>query len=270
MRVPKLLLTVCAASVCSSFICARAADTPAQAAARAALEQKMQELNAQSSQTNAAPAATQKESPPAQPAPSAAAIQTPPPAATVNSTPSSETNTEAQAEAQAALEEKMRQLNAESGGQKQGAPVLVNSSGAVVVETPTNQPAPVMAAPTATTPSSGGSGLFEPVAPTPPNTEAQAAAQEALQQKIGEVNQGQVAAQPAAPVTQPTFSGSSRAASSASYAAKEPGFPPIVAPPLPISASKEAQLQALTAKYIANEISPEAYFKQREEILSKQ
>ena len=43
----------------------------------------------------------------------------------------------------------------------------------------------------------------------------------------------------------------------------------MVAPPLPISADKEAQLRALTAKYMANEISPEAYFKQREEILAE-
>jgi hypothetical protein len=270
MRVPKLLLTVCAAIVCTGLISIHAADTPAQAAARAALEQKMQELNAQSSQTNAAPSAPQKEAPPAQPAPSTAAIQTPPPAATADSTSSAETNTEAQVAAQAALEEKMRQLNTESEGQKQGAPILVNSSGAIVVETPTNQPAPAMAAPAAMTPPSSGSGLFEPATPTPPNTGDQAAAQEALQQKMATLNQGQEAAQPATPETRPAFSSSSPAASSASYAAKEPGFQPIVAPPLPISTDKEAQLQALTAKYMANEISPEAYFKQREEILSKQ
>ncbi|MGH7990918.1 MAG: hypothetical protein ACREDS_12110, partial [Limisphaerales bacterium] len=189
MRVPKFLLAVCAAGVCTGLISIRAADTPAQAAARAALEQKMQELDAQSSQTNATPVAPQKETPPAQPAPSAAAIQTPPPATTANSISSTEKNTEAQAAAQAALEQKMRQLNAETEQQKQGAPILVNSSGAAVVETPTNKTAPT-AAPAAVTPPSGGSGLFEPATPTPSNAETQAAAQEALQQKMGELNQG--------------------------------------------------------------------------------
>jgi hypothetical protein len=52
------------------------------------------------------------------------------------------------------------------------------------------------------------------------------------------------------------------------YPGKELGFKPIVAPPLPISADKEARLQALNAQYMANQISPEEYFKQREEIIS--
>jgi hypothetical protein len=54
--------------------------------------------------------------------------------------------------------------------------------------------------------------------------------------------------------------------------AKQPGngsgFAPMVPPPLPISMTKEQQLQALNAKYIANQISPEEYFKQREAIVS--
>jgi hypothetical protein len=263
MRIPRFLLAVCAVTVCASFTSVRADDNPAQAAARAALEQKMRELNAQSSQTNTAPAAPQKETPSAQTAPSAA-IQTPPPAATETSTPPMTTNTAAQAAAQAALEEKMHELD--MANQNQSAPISNNSSGAVVVETSAKQPA----AQSAMTPTTGGSSLFEPVTPTPPNTEAQAAAQEALQQKMAESNPGQMVAQPAAPETRHARSGLSPAASSAAYAAREPGFQPIVAPPLPISTDKEAQLQALTAKYMANEISPEAYFKQREEILGGQ
>jgi hypothetical protein len=55
----------------------------------------------------------------------------------------------------------------------------------------------------------------------------------------------------------------------ANYPGKDLGLKPIVAPPLPISADKQARLQALTAQYIANQISPEEYFKQREEILAE-
>jgi hypothetical protein len=46
------------------------------------------------------------------------------------------------------------------------------------------------------------------------------------------------------------------------------GFKPIVAPALPISTDQQAQLDALNAKYMANEISPAEYFKQREAILN--
>jgi hypothetical protein len=45
------------------------------------------------------------------------------------------------------------------------------------------------------------------------------------------------------------------------------GLQPIQAPALPISADQEMRLQALDAKYKADQISPREYFKQREEIL---
>jgi hypothetical protein len=43
---------------------------------------------------------------------------------------------------------------------------------------------------------------------------------------------------------------------------------PIVAPPLPISADKQAQLQALLAKYMANAITPGQYQTERAKILA--
>ena len=49
---------------------------------------------------------------------------------------------------------------------------------------------------------------------------------------------------------------------------KELGLKPIVAPPLPITAAQEAQLQSLLAKYKANEITPAEYQRQRAEILA--
>jgi len=264
MRVPKLLLAVCAATVCAGFISVRAQDNRDQAAARAALEQKMRELDAQSSQTNAAPVVPQNETPPAQPAPHVRTVQTPVPSAAAVSTPPTVSDKEAQDQARAALEQKMRELDLEREQQKQGAPILVNSSGAVVVEVQTNQPAPEMAAPTAAqsviTPSPGGSSLFAPATPASPDAEAQTAAQAALQQKMAE--------QPDASETRSTLFSSSPSPANAAYAGKEPGFQPIVAPPLPISAGKEAQLQALNARYMANQIPPAEYFKQRAQILA--
>ena len=224
----------------------------------------MRELDAQSSQTNTTPAAPQNETPPPQPAPSAGTVQTPAPAATAVSTPPTVPDTEAQHKAQAALEQKMHELDAED--QIQGGPVLINSSGVVAPE-PASQPAPAMTPPApveaqaAKAPPADNSSLFEPATPTTPNTEAQSAANAALQQKMAELNQGQTAQfQPVPAASQ---------SSGATYPGKASEFEPMVAPPLPISPDKEAQLQALTAKYMANEISPEAYFKQREEILGK-
>src|SRR5580704_268973 len=103
MRIPKFLLAVCAATVCASFISLRADDNPAQAAARAAVEQKMRELDAQSSQTNTTPAEPQNETPPSQPPSSVSTETTPTPSATAASTPPAATNNETQAAAQAAL-----------------------------------------------------------------------------------------------------------------------------------------------------------------------
>jgi len=47
------------------------------------------------------------------------------------------------------------------------------------------------------------------------------------------------------------------------------GLKPIESPLLPISASQHAQLDALLAKYKANEITPEEYHKQRAAILTQ-
>jgi hypothetical protein len=48
---------------------------------------------------------------------------------------------------------------------------------------------------------------------------------------------------------------------------KEPGLQPIVAPPLPISPDKQAQLQALLAKYKADLVTAEQYQTERAKIL---
>ena len=50
MQIPKLLPAVCVAVICASFISVRADDTPVQAALRAALDQKMSELDKQQTQ----------------------------------------------------------------------------------------------------------------------------------------------------------------------------------------------------------------------------
>jgi len=49
---------------------------------------------------------------------------------------------------------------------------------------------------------------------------------------------------------------------------KEPEMKPIVAPPLPISADQQAQLQALLQRYEAGAISPVEYQAERKKILN--
>jgi hypothetical protein len=53
------------------------------------------------------------------------------------------------------------------------------------------------------------------------------------------------------------------------FAGKDLGMKPMEAPALPISSSKEDQLQALLAKYKADQITPEEYHKQRAAILAQ-
>jgi hypothetical protein len=218
MQFSKFMPLVCAAAFCAGLICARAEDTPAQAAARAALEQKMSDLDAQEAATNAAAMAGNPSSPamaqPSQPATSPAVVIPPsvgtqeqpgqPAAVTVTPAPvESQTPSDiaAQAATRAALDEKMRQLDAQQAA--------TNAASATVVATTPSVTVPVQA----------------PVAATPPQV-------------------------------------------TANYPGKELGLKPIDVPPPPVSAEKEAQLQALLAKYMADQVSPEEYQQQRAAILA--
>src|SRR5450759_2567211 len=84
MQIMKLLPAVCAVAFCASFISVRADDTPVQAAARGALEQKMSELDTQ--QTQAPPVVVMPsgavEVQPSQPITNTVPAQAPTPAAT--------------------------------------------------------------------------------------------------------------------------------------------------------------------------------------------
>ena len=257
----KLLPAVCAVAFCASFISVRADDTPVQAAARAALEQKMNELDApvvvtpsgavevQSSQpkTNAVPAATTPQPgavPAAAPAPNT--VATPPPAESAPTTP---TPTEAQPAATATTPE--------------ATPAAVEP----VATEPPSPPAATMPAETAPA--------------TPPPAETMPAA------PIPEVKPAPVMIEPGPPIitpapvvvpqspAMPAVSRVKPGVTSATnqinaiFPGKELGLKPIEAPLVPISATQQAQLQALLTQYKANQISPEEYHKRRAEILAQ-
>ena len=177
MQFSKFTPLLCAAAFCAGSISVRADDTPAQAAARAALEQKMNELDAQ------------------QPAQAGA---TPP-------------------------------------------VVVVTSSGVA--------PEP--------------SAL--PSAGNPSDNQAQAAALAALQREMAELDKQQ----PETTGSDAFFPDSATKPASQNYAGKKLGFKPIEAPPLPISAAKQSQLQALLVKYKADQVTPEEYQAQRAAILAQ-
>ena len=53
------------------------------------------------------------------------------------------------------------------------------------------------------------------------------------------------------------------------YAGKELGFQQFEPPALPVTPEQEAELQALLSKYMADDVSPEEYHKQRAAILAE-
>ncbi len=228
MQVSKSLLAVCATTVFAGFLSVQAQDTPAQAAARAALLQSMGQPAAAAPVAPVAPAkeapilvessgvVTQQTNAPA--AAAAAPVVATPPAAPVVMAPQP-LDSAAQVAARAALLQAM------------GQPVTAAPS-PVATPAPTVAPVPVVVTP----------APAAVVAPAPTTPAASTA--------------NPVATSPTKP-------------SNATVPGKEAGFTPIVAPPLPISATKEQQLDALLAQYKADLISPEEYHKQRAAILAE-
>ncbi len=252
MQISKLFPVVCTVALYVSFSTVRAEDTPAQAAARAAL---MEGLNAPETQP-AQPAPAQPAQPPvvvtpsgatqAQPSQPTNAVVVPPPAAqTQPAVPAPETNSmpateagqtipaasdaEAQARARAALEQKMSELNQQEWTTPAVAPAASPAPRPVAIQpaTPEVKPAAPQTQPVA----------ISPVKPAPPAVKPEA------MPPANQIN--------------------------ANFPGKELGLEPIQAPPLPISAAKEAQLQALLEQYKADQITSEQYQTGRAKILAE-
>jgi hypothetical protein len=280
MRTFKFSAAICAIAVCSNFISVRADDTPAQAAARAALEQKMQQLDTQ-------PAATTAETPPILVTPSGATQEqpaTPTPAenpatapiqSATSSQPSLDTSNVPTAEI---IQHSMMPLPEENQPAKISqapAPPAITTPAPIETPAATTPPAEMQPAP----------------ATTPADADHQAEALQALQQKMSELDNQQAATpppaateiqpppspavvatpppEPVAPEIKTIVTPPQKKPDNVNYAGKELNLKPIEAPSLPISADKEARLQALLAKYKADQVSPEEYHTQRAEILAE-
>ena len=195
----------------------------------------------------------------------------------------------------------MQDLDAQEAATNSAAPpaVVVTPSGAAQ-----EQPAPpatVTTTPAATetqSPATAPAETQPAPAIIPADNDAQAAARAALNQKMQELDEQEAAtnsvtlpvitiapvvaapeqtshpvetqpaptAQVQAPAAAPTPTPS---AADVNYPGKELGLKPIEAPAPPISADKQAQLQALLAKYMADQVSPEEYQQQRAAILAQ-
>jgi len=270
MQIPKLLPTVCAAVFCASFISVRADDTPVQAAARGALEQKMSELDTQ--QTQAPPFVVLPsgavEVQPSRPITNTVPAQTPTPAATATTPeptpmPAAPVAPEPQSPPAATMPTELAPATSPPAETKP-APMMtpVEPAAAATITSETN------AAPAAsgTTPAAPVATMPTEVTPaTPPPTETKPAPP-AITPAAGTVLQSPV--RPATIKVKPGVMSATNQIN-AIYTGKELGLKPIESPLLPISAAQQAQLQALLAKYKANQITPEEYHNQRAEILAQ-
>ncbi len=267
----------------------QAADSESIAKAREAMRQKMQGIAGQPS----VPAT------PVQPAPQAAPVAAQPAAAVVaqptTATPvaPAESDPAAIAKAREAVRQKMQEIVGQ-----QPAPAVVQPAAVPAQPTTPAQPA-VVAAPTA-------APAVEAIpAPTPEQEAAIAKAREAMRAKMQEVVQsggaetasGQFGPAPVFPpgadekamakardsmrlkmqdvIAQPqpqivratTPEPRVRRTSLTAYNSRL-NFPPLEAPPLPISAEKQQRLAGLLQKYQADQVSPEEYHAERAKILS--
>jgi len=142
------------------------------------------------------------------------------------------------------------------------AATITSETNAAPAASGTTPAAPVATMPTEITPATPPE--TKPAAPTPEMKPAPTV--ETVQPAAGTVPQS-----PAMPATIKVKPGVKSATNqiSAIYTGKELGLKPIESPLLPVSAAQQAQLQALLAKYKADQITPEEYHKQRAEILAQ-
>jgi hypothetical protein len=248
MRLSKWYLVVCVAAFFTSFMTVRADDTPAQAAARTALEEKLHELDTQQAPTNAQTPTPATPEQPAQPAATAPPTAQQP----VVVTPSGATTREPT---------------------NQSAPAITMPSTPPPAEKPTMTTAPSVApakatASSAPTASSSGNSFFRPVPPPSGGIPAGAALEVEQNVPSSTMSTAPTAAQTPAPVAAQSVPMEPSQTVNASYPGKQLGLQPIVAPPLPISVEQQAQLQALLARYDANAITPEQYQIERAKILA--
>jgi flagellar biosynthesis GTPase FlhF len=308
MRISKLLSAVCAAAFLAGSLAVRAQDNPAQAAARAALKDKMSGLDAQQNQPAppvilAAPsgAVPEQAGQPANAAPEVErtpkttddnAVMTP-----VNKPASKEDKAIAKAEKAAAAAKAKQEADqaaadlkakkeadrkaaeqkaADEAAAKAQAKAKADAQQAAAELKAKKEAEPAAKAQVGAQPSAplaDNSGIFTPVPPpsnpgVQPGVKAAPTGTPPLSDQWQNPPPTKSAAPPAKPAAPAVAPAVKPVPANASYAGKTLGFKPVEAPPPPVSAQKQAELQTLLARYMANQISPDEYQKERAAILA--
>jgi hypothetical protein len=235
MQIPKISLFICTLAV-SGGLALHAQDNPAQAAARAALLDKMNELEAAPAVATPAPAPTAPAVPPAEVAPAAPETVMPPAAAApvVEVTPNGATAPDA---AQAEAETKAKAA-------KEQAAMKVDSKKAEQARVKAERDAKIKAKKEAD------------AQQTAALAEQKRAAEAAKKQAVLEAKKraANEKAHVVTPVNEP---------------AKELGLAQVNAPALPIPATKQEKLASLLQLYKADQLSPEEYQTRRAAIIAE-
>lgn len=250
----KFLPIIITTLVCASVTLVHADDSAAQAAARAALMEKMNEMSGQQAQTNLPPQSQPEQPAAAQTPPSAnppPMTETPPatpPVATppVVTTPPPAASGTNQAVARAALMQKMNEMSE-----------------------PSNAPAgtmqPVVVSPPLTAPP-----MTNVLTQYPVNPAGAPATTNNAPLVVPPVEQAAPGPQPPPSLAQtpsPAKSGVTNASSK--MPAPVQVETQLTAPPLPISAEKQAELQQLLSRYVNNEVTSVQYQEERAKILAQ-
>jgi hypothetical protein len=286
MKISKLLPTLCALAVGANCLTAQAEDTPDQAAARNALAQKLFELSAQPPPATNAVA----EKPAVAPEPTAVTTSQPatPPAAVApeNSVPKVESAPKTLDDDVVMTPVNNKAAKAKAKADKAAAAVKAKQEAAQAAadlkakkeadKKLAAQRAAEAKAAKAQAKAQAKANQAAAAASVKAEADQKAAAQKAAVNAAmadKQAAEAQAKANPPAaetkPVPPPAVVPPPAQTGDVNYAGKDIGMKPIEAPALPISASKEEQLQALLAKYKADQITPEEYHNQRAAILAQ-
>lgn len=257
----RFLSAILAISLASSAALAQTDnDTPAQAAARAALEQQMNQMNAEQppASNNAVPAPA-----PAEPASPPPAMTEPTPQFSTN-VPMTEIPMTAKTEAKLAPsgmsntnEPPAAEIRADTNASTLSVPPTVVTVTNQADQYPVNPPMAPLPPPQAQTTAPVSTSAEPPSHPVPVPTSGS--------------GNGWPTAVPSKEGSQPMpiVSGAGPSLGQEPRTNSVPAFAPITAPPLPISQEKQTELQNLLSQYMANQITPVQYQQQRAQILAQ-
>jgi len=261
MQTSKISVVLCALMACAP-LSLRATDTPAQAAARAQVVEKLKELEAQDAATNPqAPAAVVVAPAVDKPAPAPVVVA---PVAPAPNEPALKPIHQTKAE-KAAAKLKAKQDADKAKADKQAAELQAqHNSDKAAADLKAQKQATKLAAVQA---EADQAAAKKQAAEKAKADKAAAKAKAKADKQAAELKARQNAA--VAKASQTTPAAPKPAVVPIADAGKDIGLKPVTAPALPIAADKASRLQALLAKYQADQISPEVYHKQRAAILAE-